>query len=113
MVLEVSLDALNRILAALHEAGSEPHSFTWKIPLTSTDFPSGVAEVQVSTPTVTVQEQWRGYDFNPYTNRITVHQRLMIYYIPDPNSPPMPEFIHGDLEITVNVAVKSLSYGAG
>jgi len=25
----------------------------------------------------------------------------------------MPEFIHGDLEITVNVAVKSLSYGSG
>ncbi len=113
VVLEVSLDALNRILAALHEVGSEPHSFTWKIPRTSVDFPSGLAEVQVSTPTVKIQEQWQGYDFAPYTNRITAHQRIMIYYIPDPHSPPMPEFIHGDLEITVNVAVKSLSYGSG
>ena len=113
VVLEVSLDALNRILAALHEVGSEPHSFTWKIPRTSVDFPSGLAEVQVSTPTVKIQEQWQGYDFAPYTNRITAYQRIMIYYILDPHSPPMPEFIHGDLEITVNVAVKSLSHGSG
>jgi len=35
----------------------------------------------------------------------------MIYYIPDANSTPMPEFIHGQLQITVNVDLKALAGG--
>src|SRR5208283_3921421 len=76
-----------------------------RIPPTPPTPPSGVAEVQVSTPTVTIPVP------QDTATKVTVHQWIMIYYIPDANSTPMPEFIHGQLQITVNVDLKALAGG--
>lgn len=57
----------------------------------------GFAEIQVSTPTITLPQ-------DPNASRVTIHYQIMAHFVAEPQSTPMPEFLHGELQATVNVA---------
>lgn len=56
----------------------------------------GFAEIQVSTPTITLPQ-------DPNASRVTIHYQIMAHFIAVPPSTPMPEFLHGELQATVDV----------
>ncbi len=55
----------------------------------------GVAQLQLSTPTMTIPDE--------SGTRMTVHMQLRARWFPDPDTPPMPEFLRGEIQITVGV----------
>lgn len=57
----------------------------------------GTAEVQVSTPTITLPGG---------ASDVTVHCQVMAHFTPDADSAPAPEFVHGEFRITCPVAVR-------
>ena len=56
----------------------------------------GFAEIQVSTPTITLPQ-------SADTSEVTVHYTVIVHFIADPATPAMPEFLHGELQATVDV----------
>jgi len=56
---------------------------------------SGVAQLQLSAPTMTIPDE-------PGT-RISLHMQMMARYFPEPNTRPMPEFLRGGIQTTVDV----------
>ena len=56
----------------------------------------GVAQVQVSTPTITLPE-------DDDASRVTVHFDLMARWKPFSDSAELPEFIHGELRVTAAI----------
>jgi len=56
----------------------------------------GFADVQVSTPTITIPADAGG-------TRVAVHYQVMARFTSDPGTPAMPEFIHGELQLTVDI----------
>src|SRR6266446_50867 len=57
----------------------------------------GFAEIQDSTPTITLPGDQNG-------SQVTIHYQIMVHFIAEPQSTPMPEFLHGELQATVDVA---------
>jgi len=121
VVVEASLPGVNRALATLHQAESFLHSFSLRIddiaplpvsrPSTPVDRPfsggipqggdftgvRGFADIQVSTPTITLPGDQNG-------SQVTIHYQVMVHFMADPTSTPMPEFLHGELQATVDIA---------
>lgn len=56
----------------------------------------GYLEVQVSTPTITLPSN--------SASRVTIHYTVMIHYLADAGTPVLPEFLHGEIQATVDVA---------
>jgi peroxiredoxin len=99
VVAEISVDAVNRILAAQHQNGVFLHSFWASIPLGGVDDGTGlrgIAEVQVSTPSITILTT----GFGP---RITIHFDVMVHFKPAPGSASLPEYIHGEIRATIDI----------
>ncbi len=61
--------------------------------------PRGTAQVQLSTPTI----------FVPHgsTSEIVVSVQLRAHYIPDPDTPPLPAPIHGEIQATYFVELNT------
>jgi peroxiredoxin len=57
----------------------------------------GSAQIQVSTPTLTLPA-------DPNASRVTVHYQVMAHINLDPQSTPIPEFVHGDVQVTMDVS---------
>jgi peroxiredoxin len=58
--------------------------------------PRGIAEVQLSTPTISMAPG--------ATSEVTVEVRVRARLHPDPGSAPMPEWVHGDVRATYSIA---------
>jgi peroxiredoxin len=56
-----------------------------------------MAEIQVSTPTLTLPN-------DQSTTRITAHFQFMAHITPDPDSTPIAEFLHGEVQATVDAS---------
>jgi hypothetical protein len=104
VVAEVSVSAVNRILAAQHQVTTPReiylHSFQTNIPPGGSADDTGVrgiAEVQVSTPTITLPATGS-------SSRVSIHFQVMARMRPYPESVDVPEFIHGEIRVTVDVA---------
>jgi peroxiredoxin len=55
----------------------------------------GIAQLQLSTPTITIPDQ--------SGTRLTAHIQMMAHWFADPDTPPIPEFLRGEVQITVGV----------
>jgi peroxiredoxin len=55
----------------------------------------GFVEVQVSTPTITLPVD--------STSRVTIHYNVMVHFVADAGTPALPEFLHGEVQATVDV----------
>ncbi len=53
----------------------------------------GGAQLQLSTPKITIPDQ----------SRLTLHMQMMAHWIAAPDTPLMPEFLRGEIQITVRV----------
>jgi peroxiredoxin len=118
VVLVLALPAANRILAAQHRVQTPEqiylHSFATRVdevaeappkprpigreggPRPGRTVVRGFAEVQVSTPTLTIPADLEG-------SRVTAHFGIHARFVADPASTPMPEFMHGELRLTAAV----------
>lgn len=67
-------------------------------------FVQATAAVQASTPTVTLAT-------SPGTPRVTLHFDVRAHVTPDPGSTFVPEFVHGDVALTVDVAQLAVQQG--
>ena len=117
LVAQFSLPTVNRILGSIHQKGDAVndgitflHSFRTHIPQNSgPGFPvgkggipipnpsavQGIIEVQVSTPTITLVAN--------SSTRVTAHFEIMAHYIADDPASTLPEFVHGELQVTFSV----------
>ena len=105
VVAEFGIQAVNRILAAQHQDETYLHSIPadvlaeglpWvRIDDTDTGV-RGIAQIQVSTPTVTLPA-------GDHASRVTIHYQLMAHIQADSESAAVPEFVHGEIQVTVNV----------
>src|ERR1700690_88421 len=125
LVAQFSLPTVNRILGSIHQKGDAVndgiiflHSFRTHIPQNSgprfpvgkggipipigipTPIPNpsavqGIIEVQVSTPTITLVAN--------SSTRVTAHYEIMAHYIADNPASTVPEFVHGELQVTFSV----------
>ena len=160
VVAEFTIDAANRVLAAMHRGKRFPHSMSIQVnprpPLAATtevpgrairtlvdqygealDDPTYVAQPAVSLRNVLLDPGLSAVDtlvnprlerlgaLEPPTNlsgvaqlqlsaptmippdeegaRITLHMQMMARYFPEPNTRPMPEFLRGEIQMTVDV----------
>lgn len=55
----------------------------------------GIAQLQLSTPTITIPDQ--------SGTRLTAHIQMMAHWFADPDTPPIPDFLRGEIQITVGV----------
>jgi peroxiredoxin len=104
VVAQFGVGAVDRVLAAQHAGGTTRpvylHSFRANIPPASAADETGVrgvAEVQVSTPTITLPPDERA-------SRVMVHFQAMARMRPRRESTAVPETVHGELQISVDVA---------
>jgi peroxiredoxin len=96
VVAEFSIQAVNNILAAQHQSEVYLHS----IPASIDDAETGVhgsVQIQVSTPTVTLPP-------DEDARRVSIHYQIMAHMVADRNSAAVPEFIHGEVDVTLGVA---------
>src|SRR6266487_34648 len=56
----------------------------------------GFAGIQISTPTITLPDEQSA-------TSVTIHYQLMVHFLSDPGSPAIPEFLHGELQATVDI----------
>ena len=120
LVAQFSLPTVNRILGSIHQKGNVSndgitflHSFRTHIPQNpGPAFPVGkggipipivpnpsavvgIIEVQVSTPTITLVSN--------SSTRVTAHFEIMAHYIADDPASTVPEFVHGELQVTFSI----------
>src|SRR5271157_5026207 len=120
LVAQFSIPTVNRILGSIHQKGDAvndgitfPASFfspypqnpgpafpvgKGGIPIPIVLNPSavqGIIEVQVSTPTITLVAN--------SSTRVTAHYEIMAHYIADDPASTVPEFVHGELQVTFSV----------
>ncbi len=117
LVAQFSLPTVNRILGSIHQKGDVSndgitflHSFRTHIPQNpGPGFPvgkggipipnpsavQGIIEVQVSTPTITLVAN--------SSTRVTAHFEIMAHYIADDSPSTLPEFVHGELQVTFSI----------
>ncbi len=117
LVAQFGLPTVNRILGSIHQKGNAVndgvtflHSFVTHIPQNpSPGFPvgkggipvpnpsavQGIIEVQVSTPTITLVSN--------SSTQVTAHYEIMAHYIADDLASTVPEFVHGELQVTFSV----------
>lgn len=105
VVAEFSVQAVNRIIAAQHQGaeaaqhqGAEVylHSFDASIDDAQTGV-HGTVQIQVSTPTVTLPA-------DEDARKVKIQYQIMAHMVADGDSAAVPEFIHGVVEVTVDVA---------
>jgi thiol-disulfide isomerase/thioredoxin len=103
LAAEVSLPAVNRVLAVQHQGQVYLHSFKAGLPpFDDVPIQSGVrgsVQLQVSTPGVSLPLQ-PGND----GSRVSVHYRAMVRYTNTGTTPvAIPEFVHGEIVATLTV----------
>ncbi|MCZ7624899.1 MAG: hypothetical protein M5R38_02800 [Candidatus Methylomirabilis sp.] len=98
VVAEFGMQAVNRVLAVQHQ-GQDPqvyfHTFAIRIDDAETAV-RGTAQIQVSTPTVTLPA-------GENASKITIHCQLMAYMAASHDSAAVPEFVHGEIAVTLDV----------
>ena len=119
LVAQFSLPTVNRILGSIHQKGDAVndgitflHSFFTHvpqnpgpafpvgkggipIPIPNPSAVQGIIEVQVSTPTITLVAN--------SSTRVTAHYEIMAHYIADDPASTVPEFVHGELQVTFSI----------
>ena len=119
LVAQFSLPTVNRILGSIHQKGDAVndgitflHSFFTHvpqnpgpgfpvgkggipIPISNPSAVQGIIEVQVSTPTITLVAN--------SSTRVTAHYEIMAHYIADDPASTVPEFVHGELQVTFSI----------
>ena len=110
---EFSLEAVNCVLAAQHQDGTYFHSIPTErhgegLPWARIDDPGtgvrGLAQIEVSTPTVTLPP-------DESASRITIHFQLMAHMVAGHDSAAVPEFVHGQIQVTADVARYPSQFG--
>jgi peroxiredoxin len=56
----------------------------------------GIAEVQLSAPTVSLPP-------GDSASKVAIAYQIMAHFVPDPGSPTLPEYVHGELTVIVDV----------
>jgi len=103
LVAEVSLLAVNRVLAAQHQSQVYLHSFRAGLPPFDNLPPQsgirGFVDLQVSTPGISLPIQAGNHGA-----RVSIHYRAMVRYTNTGTTPvSIPEFVHGEIVATLNI----------
>lgn len=93
--LDKSPPGISRAITEINEMVAE-----LKDDLQSPQALRGTAQVQVSTPTIEVPHN--------STSEMAVSVQLRAHYMPDPNTPSLPERIHGELRLRFFIQIKTL-----
>lgn len=92
-LVPISGAAVNSPLYSLLDPIVNPEELIGPVPITYGDL-QGVAQMQLAPPTLQVPDATG--------KNITVTMDVMAWYLADPNTAPLAEFIDGELQITVD-----------